>query len=401
MNPGEAAIQGTVTDRNGAAVPNARITATNTETGVQLTRETSSTGGFRIGQLAPGNYNIEASAKGFQRLLEENVRVAPFELAGLNLKLNVGADNTTITITDAPAALDTTNARLGGTIENELYTNLPLSMGGAPRDPAAFQYTSPGVQEGRPTQRAPQQQASSGGPQQGLPPSSSGGLQQGVYGGTGQTNLNENYIEGIPVSNISSAPAAAPAAGAAAPAATTAGQPAKVTTAPAAARVIAAPVPAAPPPPPPPQPGPVSNAQYVAGAAVSKVQSQGDNSRVAKAVSVDAISSLAADTAAVAAKARPVLPSHLAALAVVSNAGQTLALDAAGTLFLSADAGVTWRPIVAQWTGRVTALRLTQAPKTAQALASAKVAKVAAQYEITTASGAIFTSGDGLAWQRK
>jgi len=182
---GEGAIEGTVTDKSGAVVPHAKVTATNTATGVQVTRETTGSGDYSISPLQAGDYNVEAVAKGFQRLLQENVQVDALAKVGLNLKLSVGADNTTITITDAPPFLDTTNATIGGTIENELYTNLPLSMGGAPRDPTAFQYLMPGVQEGP-------------------PPTSSGGLQQGIYGGTGQTNLNENYIEGIPVSNINS-----------------------------------------------------------------------------------------------------------------------------------------------------------------------------------------------------
>jgi hypothetical protein len=75
---------------------------------------------------------------------------------------------------------------LGGTIENELYSSLPLSMNGGPRDPTAFQYLMPGVQEnpGNNTN-------------QGTTAGSSG-----IYGGTGQTNLNQNYVEGVPVSNI-------------------------------------------------------------------------------------------------------------------------------------------------------------------------------------------------------
>jgi len=55
-----------------------------------------------------------------------------------------------------------------------------------PRDPTAFQYLMPGVQEnpGNNTN-------------QGTTAGSSG-----IYGGTGQTNLNANYVEGVPVSNI-------------------------------------------------------------------------------------------------------------------------------------------------------------------------------------------------------
>jgi len=182
---GEGAINGQVTDKSGALVPHAKITATNTETGVATTRETTGSGDYSISPLQAGNYIVEVVAKGFQRQLQENVQVDSDQKVGLNIKLTVGGDTTTITITDAPPSLDTTNATLGGTIENELYTNLPLSMGGAPRNPTSFQYLMPGVQEGP-------------------PPTTSGGQQQGVYGGTGQTNLNENYIEGIPVSNIQS-----------------------------------------------------------------------------------------------------------------------------------------------------------------------------------------------------
>ena len=182
---GEGAINGRITDKSGAVIAHAKVTATNTDTGVTVTRETTGSGDYSISPLQAGNYNVEVVASGFQRDLQENVQVDSTQKVGLDIKLAVGGDNQTVTVSDAPPSLDTTNATLGGTIENELYTELPLSMGGSPRDPTAFQYLMPGVQEGP-------------------PPTSSGGLQQGVYGGTGQTNLNENYIEGIPVSNIQS-----------------------------------------------------------------------------------------------------------------------------------------------------------------------------------------------------
>jgi hypothetical protein len=146
---GLGGIQGTLTDRSGAVIRNARIVATNTETGVQTTRTTNNSGDFTLRPLAAGHYNIEASAPGFQRLLQENVTVAAMQTVGLNLKLSVGAASETITITAAPAALNTMDASLGGVIENELYSQVPLSMGGNPRDPRAFAYLTPGVQEGK------------------------------------------------------------------------------------------------------------------------------------------------------------------------------------------------------------------------------------------------------------
>jgi hypothetical protein len=181
---GEGAINGRVTDPSGAVVKGAKVTATNTDTGAGVTRETTGAGDYSISPLQAGTYNVEVIARGFQRHFQENVQVNSDQKVGLDIKMAVGSDNQTVTVTDAPPSLDTTNATLGGTIESELYTNLPLSMNAGPRDPTQFQYLMPGVQEGP-------------------PPTSSGGQTQGIYGGSGAQGLNENYIEGIPVSNIS------------------------------------------------------------------------------------------------------------------------------------------------------------------------------------------------------
>jgi hypothetical protein len=180
-------IQGTVTDSKGAVIAKAQITATNTDTGVAFTRESTSTGYYSIAPLPVGTYNVEVVAKGFQRLLQENIDVDNASMHGLNLTLTVGGGETTITITDQPPYMDTTDATLGGTIENQLYSSLPLSMNGGPRDPTAFQYLMPGVQEN------PANNTNAG--------STAGS--SGIYGGTGQNNLNQNYVEGVPVSDIS------------------------------------------------------------------------------------------------------------------------------------------------------------------------------------------------------
>ena len=189
-------IQGTVTDPSGAVVAKAQITATNTDTGVQLTRQSSGAGTYSIAPLQAGHYNVEVVAKGFQRLLQEDINVDTNVMYGLNLKLTVGGDNQTVTITDAPPYLDTTDATLGGTIENELYSALPLSMNGGPRDPTAFQYLMPGVQE-NPANNGNVLDSSGNA----TTSATNGG--SGIYGGSGATNLNENYVEGVPVSNIS------------------------------------------------------------------------------------------------------------------------------------------------------------------------------------------------------
>jgi hypothetical protein len=179
-------IQGRVTDKSGAVVPKAEVTATNTDTGVQTAVQSNGTGDYSIQPLQPGNYNVEVVAKGFVRLLQENVDVDATSIQRYDPKLSAGAEGTTITVTEAPPFLNTTDATLGGTIENELYSQLPLSMNGGPRDPTAFQYLMPGVQEN------PNNNSGTGG----------ANGNSGSYGGSGETNLNENYVDGVPVPTI-------------------------------------------------------------------------------------------------------------------------------------------------------------------------------------------------------
>jgi hypothetical protein len=324
-------IQGTITDPSGAAVAKATVTATNTDTGVATAHITSGTGTYSIQPLQVGTYNVEVTAKGFQRLLQENINVANDSVIGLNLKPSVGGENTTITVTDAPPYINTTDAVLGGTIENDLYASLPLSMNGGPRDPTAFQYLMPGVQEN------PANNTNQG---------TTAGV-SGIYG-TGETNLNANYVEGVPVSNIAV---------------------------------------------------------------------QGSGTATANAVTASAANTSSAATSAAGLANRkplPTLPSKLPSLSVVENARRALALDTAGALFRSDDAGVTWHPVPVQWQGRALTLRLFQ-PRSAvqQATTATNAANAGARqqtqtlappapsYELTTDSGVIYTSSDGQTWQRK
>jgi hypothetical protein len=154
---GGGSIQGTITDPGGAVVPNATVVATNVATKVESTRQTNDAGLYVIKPLPPGEYKVVVSSAGFLTLIQEKVIVDALSTVAVNLTLKVGDVKETVTVSDAPAQLNTSDARLGTTIRNELYTNLPLAMGTAvagsgigqgPRNPGAFIFLLPGVTEG-------------------------------------------------------------------------------------------------------------------------------------------------------------------------------------------------------------------------------------------------------------
>jgi hypothetical protein len=110
-----------------------------------------------------------------------------------------------------------------------------------------------------------------------------------------------------------------------------------------------------------------------------------------------------------------VLPSHLPAGSSISRGKQELAIDTAGALFRSEDAGVTWQPVPTQWKGRAVAVTVTSSsdqPVAAKETSTASSSKIAAKasltdsaqssvFELTTDEGDLWVSADGKTWKRK
>ena len=147
---GKGAISGTVYDKTGAVIPSAAIVATNTANGISSAIKSSASGDFLFSDLDPGVYTVTTAAQGFQKLTQENLHVNALETVTYNPVLVVGAQNQQVTVTAEPPQLETTNATLGSTMENETYAQLPIEMGayGQPdqRRASDFAFLMPGVQ---------------------------------------------------------------------------------------------------------------------------------------------------------------------------------------------------------------------------------------------------------------
>ena len=172
---GEAGIQGTVTDPTGAAIPGATITATDNASGVATTRTSTSDGLYTISPIPPGIYTVKVTAPGFSGYVQNNLHADALVLTGLNVTMKVGSTDTSVTVTEAPPALDTTNAQLGLTMENDTYQQLPILMQSAQRDPTYFANLTPGAQ---------------------------GGARLPIIGGSGNY-LGQLYLEGLPAETVS------------------------------------------------------------------------------------------------------------------------------------------------------------------------------------------------------
>ncbi len=119
-------IEGTVTDANGATIPNASITATNVETGTERQVSSDENGVYRVPLLPLGTYRVSAEAPNFKRLVREGITLVTGQTATVALALDAGQVSEVVTVSgDSPIA-DPGKTDLGRVMNEIEVRNLPL-----------------------------------------------------------------------------------------------------------------------------------------------------------------------------------------------------------------------------------------------------------------------------------
>jgi len=121
-------IAGTVLDSSGAAVSNATVTVTSTETGSNYGAITGPTGGFRVQDVRIGTYDVSVSAPGFKIEKKTGVVVQVNSTASLEFSLQPGDVKETLTVlADAPA-VQTETSEIGTVVSSKQIEDLPLAL---------------------------------------------------------------------------------------------------------------------------------------------------------------------------------------------------------------------------------------------------------------------------------
>lgn len=108
------AVTGSIFDASGAVVPQAQITITNTDTGVNWKVKGSSAGYYRV-PVPPGNYQVEASMAGFKTAIAKNVVVSVTEVVTVDLDAASGRTNA---VGHSDHGSTAANTLLGGSIDH-------------------------------------------------------------------------------------------------------------------------------------------------------------------------------------------------------------------------------------------------------------------------------------------
>ncbi|HWM90664.1 MAG TPA: TonB-dependent receptor [Thermoanaerobaculia bacterium] len=120
-------ISGSVEDADGSPLPGVTVTASNTETGLQVTGVTDERGFYRLLNLPTGTYTLEAVLDGFATATAENVRLLLGSTPTVNFNLQSSAVAETITVTAEVPVVEVTNTASGTTIQQEQIEALPVS----------------------------------------------------------------------------------------------------------------------------------------------------------------------------------------------------------------------------------------------------------------------------------
>ena len=120
-------ISGTVVDPQGAVVSNASITAKNKATGESKTATSSDSGTYNIPAVPSGVYVVTVEMKGFKKTQITDVKVDVGTPSTVNVTLEIGGAEETVTIVGGGEVIQTQSATIGTTLTGRQITDIPTA----------------------------------------------------------------------------------------------------------------------------------------------------------------------------------------------------------------------------------------------------------------------------------
>ena len=175
-------VRGVVGD-SGGIVPGVTVTLLNESNGATRDAVSNEQGLYNFSAVPPGTYTVKAELAGFKTFESKGVRVATQQFVTMDITLDVGQLQETITVTGASPLIDTSNASTGGVIDSRQLEALP--SGG--RSAFLFAVTIPTVVASGDAQFNRQQDQTNA---------------SAISLGGGARRANNYLIDGVPVTDL-------------------------------------------------------------------------------------------------------------------------------------------------------------------------------------------------------
>src|SRR4029453_18383275 len=117
-------LRGAVRDANGV-VPGVTVELVNESTGISRESVSNDQGEYNFAAVQPGTYSLKASLTGFKTYENKGVRISAQQFITMDIALEIGQLQETITVTGQSPIIDTSNASGGGVIDSQQLSALP------------------------------------------------------------------------------------------------------------------------------------------------------------------------------------------------------------------------------------------------------------------------------------
>jgi hypothetical protein len=135
-------VHGVVKDTTGTPVAGLEITAINNGTAAAFHGKSDQVGDYTFDELPVGKYELKVEANGFKKFLAEGLLVRVNETLRLDIVLEVGSVQQTVTVSGAAETVDTQSITLKTVVDQQRIEDLPLNG----RNPTQLMQLVAGVQ---------------------------------------------------------------------------------------------------------------------------------------------------------------------------------------------------------------------------------------------------------------
>jgi hypothetical protein len=140
-------IRGIATDGSGAVIADTSITLHSVEENTDRSFTCDNSGSFHFENLKPGHYTLRASHSGFSDADLKGIELIARQDLRLPITLSVAANATTVEVTSAADQINTEDATLSDSKNNQLITQLPLNNRATTTSPLGALSLSANVQQ--------------------------------------------------------------------------------------------------------------------------------------------------------------------------------------------------------------------------------------------------------------
>src|SRR5438445_9976029 len=121
-----ATLSGNVTDQSGAAIPDAKVTVLNADTGFTQTVTTGPAGDYLFSRLPIGKYKLTVEKEGMTTYVQSGIELAVSQTATQKVVMSVGAVSQQVTVTGDTSLVTTQSAAISQVVNQRQIVDLPL-----------------------------------------------------------------------------------------------------------------------------------------------------------------------------------------------------------------------------------------------------------------------------------